>query len=456
MKFKHYFFLFFIAFIFYFLPLNSYASLFPNNPVIYRTGPNFEYWISISPGSNHDFRIAYIQSIYQNRYVYPQVICPADETLTFHARRMENGVQIENGYFSCSSSIVSTSYGDVRVYPYPAGQNSKFTSLYNDSRFTIDYLGATLYDSLEEASRYVLTGYVPELPFDETLELDYFKVSTYEEFFNSFAWDNVFKVGWSDERISQVQVIISSTLRKDSFESSQSPFKSSFAGSTYAQTNGDVISLIATPYKSDGTYGPSLYYSFVYNSNLPLTNVWRKNHTYNFQDNTIQIPYTGVSGNDTVEAPVSGIKQDTCYKIYYNPTTEEITNENVYNIYYSPVIVYPENTPSEVIQETQETVINDYTTNNYYTTTNQINYSFNIDFEDISANDVQQTYDDVGGFFNGLGSFISKLVSIFQLLFPFLPDGLAAFIIIAFGIIALFVVVALALKIAGVITNLLP
>lgn len=318
----------------------------------------------------------------------------------------------------------------------------------------ISVSGVPVFYDVNDVYQYLYDGIEPELPYDDTLKLDSFKVSSWQIGTFQATFKSKFQVTWSDPRIANVQVRIVGTANSPaSFEANASPFIQKFSASNYVMKNGDVIHLTATPFTSNGEYGESLYYSLIYDDNLP-SNWYRKLVNTPYNDTTITIPYTNVSGQpQSVTLPVDGVTTNKVYKVNYNPITYEYGDINIYDIYYTPVIVYPDDTPEEEIDETQDTIINDYTTNNYNTINNITNYEFNIDFGDISNNDIQDSYDDVGNFLNGFGSFLAKIVNFFGVLFPFFPAGVSIAIITAFGIIALLLIVALVIKIVSVIKN---
>lgn len=305
-----------------------------------------------------------------------------------------------------------------------------------------------VFTDLDSLYDYIASGTLPQINYDDSLNLDYFKVSPYKRatvFFDDYKYD----IGWSDSRISRVVLRIDSTLSTQDFVSSSSPMRGSFKGSTYANLNGDTVRLIATPYKSDGSYGNSLYYSFKHQQNSPLGNLWRKLFNDGHTDNTIDIPYNGKD----VKLTVDGVNTTNNYKVNYNPVTNEITNEYIYEIYYSPVIIYPDNVSDQEVDDTQEEIINNYTTNNYYETTKNINFTFDVSFGDISTGDIVDSYNEVGGFLNGFGGFIGNLANWFSILFPFLPPVVSVAIVVMFGIVVLVAIVAFVLKIAGVIAD---
>lgn len=312
------------------------------------------------------------------------------------------------------------------------------------------------FSDLSAVYNYLDNGIVPNLPFDETLKLDSFKVTSWQIGTSQLVFRSKFEVTWSDSRISNVQVKIVGTANSPvSFEANVSPFKQKFYASNYVMKNGDIIHLTATPFKANGEYGESLYYSIVYEDGLP-SNWYRKLVNTPYNDNTLTIPYTDVSSQpQSVTLPVDGVTTNKVYKVNYNPVTYEYGDLNLYEIYYSPVVVYPDNTTEEEIDETQDVVTNVYTTNNYNTINNNTNYEFNINFGDISNNDIQDSYDDVGNFINGFGSFLGKIVNFFGVLFPFFPIGVSIAIITAFGIVALLLIVALVIKIISAIKNFL-
>lgn len=302
---------------------------------------------------------------------------------------------------------------------------------------------------------YVSTGERPEIPYDSTLELDSFKVTSWSIGNLQALFKSKFDVKWSDPRITTVQVRIIGTANEATYESSSSPFKGNFQASQFVIQKGDVIHLVATPYKADGSYGTSLYHSVTYSDNIPFSNNYRKMVNNNTNDNTLTIPYSGTSGNDSVTLPVDGVATNITYKVNYNPTTNEYGDINIYEINYNPIIVYPSYTPEEVIDDTQDTVINEYTTNNYYETTKNINISFDIDFGDISTNDIGEGFNSVSGFFNGFGSFIGRISNWILALFPFLPPIVASSIVFMFGLVIAIAGIALILKIIGAVGNII-
>ena len=241
------------------------------------------------------------------------------------------------------SEIVHSNYGDVRVFP-----EASSVILENDKDYVASVFEGIYFNSLDEAANYVLNGVVPELPFDETLKLDSFKITSLQIKASQLTFHSKLEVKWSDPRISNVQVRVVGTANSPTtFEGNSSPFKQKFYASNYVMKNGDVIHFTATPYKANGEYGESLYYSLIYDDGLP-TNWYRKIVNTPYNDNTLDIPYYDVSAQpQTINVPIDGTTENVCYKINYNPITNEITNETVYNVYYSPVVVLPENTPDE-------------------------------------------------------------------------------------------------------------
>lgn len=317
--------------------------------------------------------------------------------------------------------------------------------------------GLYVFTEMEDLQNYLIDGIIPELPFDNELQLDSLKVTSWQLGTSQIWFKSRFEVTWSDPNITLVQVIIDGTAKRDSFESSVTPFKQKFEPNTYVMKKGDVIHITATPYRSDGSYGVSLYQSFIFDDNIPGSNIYRKFTNTPYSDNTLTIPYTGVSGQpESITAPVDGITTNNTYKVNYNPVTYEYGDLNLYEVYYSPVIVYPSDTPTDEIDETQDIINNTYTTNNYYETTKNINIDFDVSFGDISGSDIQHGFDDFGNFSNGFGGFVAKLSSWVLALFPFLSPVVSIAIVFIFGLIVLLAVIALVLKIASVIADLIP
>ena len=355
-----------------------------------------------------------------------------------------------------------TSYNSSGIYISSGEVSTDITFGSNDRDYfeAVFYIGNNsfsgdlpIFYNLNEAENYILNGILPNA-FDQNLKLDSFKITSWQIGTSQLVFRSKLEVTWSDPLISNVQVKIVGTANSPAtFESNSSPFKQKFYASNYVMKNGDVIHFTATPFKSNGQYGESLYYSIIYEDGLP-SNWYRKLVNTPYNDNTLTIPYNDVSSQpQSVTLPVDGVTTQNVYKVNYNPVTNEYGDLNLYNIYYSPVVVYPDDTPEEEIDETQEVVNNTYTTNNYYETTKNINFDFDVSFGDISGSDIQIGYDNTGSFLNSIGTLISKLSSWVLALFPFLPPIVATSIVVVFGLVVSVAVIAFALKIASVIAD---
>lgn len=370
-------------------------------------------------------------------------------------------------FTTSSSSITGTYYvwnydSAGNEVSYNGGVQQTYTPLYlGDGLYYFTFVNNSFYCSSftssdrDDVFNYVRTGERPEIPYDSTLELDSFKVTSWSIGNLQALFKSKFDVKWSDSRITTVQVRITGTANEASYESSSSPFKGKFQASQFVFKKGDVIHLVATPYKADGSYGTSLYYSVTYSDNIPFSNNYRKMVNNNTNDNTLTIPYSGTSGNDTVTLPVDGVTTNVTYKVNYNPVTNEYGDINLYEIYYSPVVVYPDNTSDQEVDDTQDEIINNYNTTNYYETTKNINFSFDIDFGDISTNDIGEGFNSVSGFFNGFGGFIGRLSNWILALFPFLPPIVANIIVFMFGLVIFIAGISLILKIIAAVGNII-
>lgn len=367
---------------------------------------------------------------------------------------LNSSITVIENYTNDNGNTTRTEYN----LPYESAQNGVYlfrqlSGIVNYNNFNLVETNIPIFENLTDCYDF-LFGYSGEGVFDETLKLDSFKITSWQIKATQLTFHSKLEVKWSDSRIANVQVRIVGTANSPaSFEGNSSPFKQKFYASNYVMKNGDVIHFTATPYKSNGEYGESLYYSITYDDGLP-TNWYRKLVNTPYNDTTIDIPYHDVSGQpQSVTLPVDGVTTNKVYKVNYNPVTYEYGDINLYEIYYSPVVVYPEETPEEEIDDTQDVITNVYTTNNYNTINNNTNYDFEINFGDISNNDIQDSYNDVGNFLNGFGSFLAKVVSFFGILFPFFPTGVSIAIITAFGIIVLVLIVAFVIKIVSAIKN---
>lgn len=409
-------------------------------------------------GTNYnDYEIVYAFSDAYRYCIYIEHTGDSNGIPNYRARFLSNG----SGTYGYINYISSYNSSGILIGNNQISSNLSFTgpntSGYYESQMYIgnnNFSGnLNIFYNLSEAENYILNGVVPDY-FDQNLKLDSFKITSWQVGTSQLVFRSKLEVKWSNPEISNVQVRIVGTANSPAtFESNSSPFKQKFYASHYVMKNGDVIHFTATPFKSNGQYGESLYYSIIYEDGLP-SNWYRKLVNTPYNDNTLTIPYTNVSSQPTsVTLPVDGVTTNKVYKVNYNPVTYEYGDINLYEIYYSPVVVYPDETPDEEIDETQDVITNVYTTNNYNIINNNTNYDFNINFGDISENDIQDSYNDVGNFLNGFGSFISKIVSFFGILFPFFPTGVSIAIITAFGIIALLLIVALVIKIISAIKN---
>lgn len=340
-------------------------------------------------------------------------------------------------------------------YPYQVGQNiyanlrgSGF-DIYSRSPIVTNI---PVFFDMDDLVDYITNGTMPIPEYDETLKLDSFKVTSWAIGNLQALFKSKFDVKWSDSRISVVQVRITGTANDATYESSSSPFKGKFQADNFVFNRGDVIHLVATPFKANGSYGESLYYTVTYSDIIPFSNTYRKLVNNNVNDNTLTIPYIDTSGNNyNVTFPVDGVSTNITYKVNYNPVTNEYGDLNVYEIYYSPVVVYPDETTENEVDETQDIIINNYNTTNYYETVQDIDTNFDIDITDVSSGDIQNTYDDIGNFFKGFGSFVGKLALLFNGLFPFLSPTVSIVLVSMVGIIAVGAVVILFLKIFHII-----
>lgn len=370
----------------------------------------------------------------------------------YQATFYSNVSQTFTGYFYSGSDVAQTyTFRSTKVDGYNFYILNSFGFSFGNNRFSGD---VPLFYDFDSLVNYLDNGVLPSVPFDENLKLDSFKVTSWQVGTSQAIFRSKLEVTWSDERISNVQVRIVGTANSPAtFEGNASPFKQKFYAQNYVMKNGDVIHFTATPFKSNGEYGESLYYSLVYNDNLP-SNWYRKLVNTPYNDNTLTIPYNNVSGQpQSVTLPVDGVTTNNVYKVNYNPVTYEYGDLNLYNIYYSPVVVYPDYTPEEEIDNTQDVVNNTYTTNNYYETTKNFNIDFDVSFGDISGSDIQIGYDNTGNFLNSFGKLISKLSTWVLALFPFLPPIVATSIVVVFGLVVSVAIIVFALKIASVIAD---
>lgn len=438
----------FVFGLFLFVKLDSYA--FPSFAFTSVNGnPGFENNYSVVFRSTSDARIAiYVenpQALRKNITFYSNV--PQD--LYFDVVSYGNQSVPDVGYLSLQ--IVTDLPENVYAFSAPYTWLNLVNSIWS---FTSNP-SVRVFEDISDLYDYVSKGIVSDPVFDETLQLDSFKVTSWSIGNFQAIFNSKFDVRWSDDRISFVQVRITGTANDATYESSSSPFKGNFQASQFVFKKGDVIHLVATPYKADGSYGTSLYYSVTYSDNIPFSNNYRKMVNNNTNDNTLTIPYSGTPGNDTVTLPVDGVTTNVTYKVNYNPVTNEYGDINLYEIYYSPVVVYPDNTSDQEVDDTQAEIINNYNTTNYYETTKNINLSFDIDFGDISTNDIGEGFNSVSGFFNGFGGFIGRLSNWILALFPFLPPIVATSIVFMFGLVIFIAGIALILKIIGAVGNII-
>lgn len=381
--------------------------------------------------------------------VSPVLYCSIDpSSITVHQTRTGIGNNSSAGV--TTSDLIVTFSHVVEFHIYIENHNNNLYWGYKDFSSNVP-----IFSDFNDMVTYLTTGVMPEVEFDSSLELDSFKVTSWSIGNLQALFKSKFEVKWSDSRISVVQVRITGTANDVTYESSSSPFNGKFQASQFVIQKGDVIHLVATPFKGDGSYGQSLYYSVTYSDNIPFSNNYRKLVNNNTNDNTLTIPYSGSSGNDTVTLPVDGVTTNVTYKVNYNPVTNEYGDVNLYEIYYSPVVVYPDYVSEQEVDDTQDIINNNYNTTNYYETTKNINLSFDIDFGDISTNDIGEGFNGVSGFFNGFGGFIGRLSNWILALFPFLPPIVANSIVFMFGLVILIAGIALILKIIGAVGNII-
>ena len=432
-------------------------GLFLFNKVDSYAFPSFSYTcVNGNPGFEHDYSVVFRSTDNYRLAIYLPNPTVNRKNITFYSNSNTSRL-----YFDV------VSYGGESVPDVGYFENSYDSNLPSGVySFNVPYTWQALtyyiwsfttnpqvrvFTDLDSLYAYIANGTLPSLNFDSTLQLDSFKVNSWNVGNIQALFKSKFIVTWSDSRISLVQVRIKGTAKEVTYESSSSPYSRKFQADEFVYKRGDVIHLIATPFKSDGSYGESLYYTVTYDDDIPFSNTYRKLVNNNVNDNTLTIPYSGTSGNDNVTLPVDGVTTTVTYKVNYNPVTNEYNTQNVYEIYYSPVVVYPEDTTEQEVDDTQTVIVNNYNTNNYYETVKNIDTNFDIDITDVSSGDIQNTYDDIGNFFKGFGVFVGKLALLFNGLFPFLSPTVSVVLVTMVGIIAVGAVVILFLKIFHII-----
>ena len=352
-----------------------------------------------------------------------------------------------------TSSVESDQY---YTFDYSSADGTYFGNLPNlgNNTFVINNYSqhpCPIFYDFADVKSYLINGTLPEFDFDDSLKLDSFRVYSQGKFnteavhveFNQIA----FKALWSDERINSVEVSIYAV--NPAFNYNPKNF-------TYGPSDSGVIGSLniagltlheqkfvvrATPYTLSSR-GVSIQYELEFPSTFdqPIGQLVIP------QDNTYPYSTTlDVSGDDV---PIQ-------WTVVQSPTYVYITNNTETYVTGDPVAY-----PVPVI--TEDTPDNYYTEyiNNYYNTYNNVTkqYSFDLDLNinDISNNDITDTFDNVGGYFKGLGSFISRLAGLLQLIFPFLSPFVASTMVVAFGLIVILVVIAFLLKIVGAIKDLIP
>ena len=303
---------FLCAFIGLFLVLNLKSYAYKSYTVYGRNGfPN-------SGDKYNDYEIVYTFSDSYRYCIYIEHTGDSNGIPNYRAHFFSNG----SGTYSYHNYI-STYYSNGILYSNAEingsieflGPNTKGyyeTSMYiGNNNFSGNI---NIFYNLNEAENYILNGIIPNA-FDQNLKLDSFKITSWQIGTSQLMFRSKFEVKWSDSRIANVQVKIVGTANSPTtFESNSSPFKQKFYASNYVMKNGDVIHFTATPYKSNGEYGESLYYSIVYEDGLP-SNWYRKIVNTPYNDNTLNIPYQDVSGQSTnINVPISGTTENICYK----------------------------------------------------------------------------------------------------------------------------------------------
>lgn len=366
---------------------------------------------------------------------------------------LESSITVIDNYTNDNGNTTRTE----RNLSYESAQNGVYifrqlSGIINYISFNNVETNIPIFENLSDCYNF-LAGYSGEGVFDETLKLDSFKIISWQIKASQLTFHSKLDVRWSDERIANVQVRVVGTANSPTtFEGNQSPFKQKFYASNYVMKNGDVIHFTATPYKSNGEFGESLYYSLIYDDGLP-TNWYRKIVNTPYNDNTLDIPYYDVSAQpQTINVPIDGTTENVCYKINYNPTTNEITNETVYNVYYSPVVVLPENTLEETENEVINYITNEYNTNNYYNIVNNISYN-DVSYGDVSEGEIKETYKETKDYFKLFRKFVKLLANIVGFIFPFLSGGVVLAITVGVGFITVLIIAMFAVKLIGKILD---
>ena len=180
-RFNFYNIFFLCAFIGLFMVLNLKSFARPSLQIVVRektwASPGYDYLpqyhvISVSDYNNPVSYNYCFYHVYDGDTRLNYLVCDSKYSPVVTVQSVDfNG---KTGYFSNpTSEILNTNYGSVRVYP-----TSNYQAMKNPKNLDAVVFDGLAFDSLNEAANYVLNGVVPEIPFDETLKLDSFKITS--------------------------------------------------------------------------------------------------------------------------------------------------------------------------------------------------------------------------------------------------------------------------------------
>lgn len=380
------------------------------------------------PSSDQDCRFAFYSLSYQSRYILCSNLNSSITYDYWYSADLGNAI-------TGSTVMTFNTWHDMfggDYYFFGGNVNNNDMDFNTGNNAVYEFGGIPIFSDLDDLAYYLEFGTMPELPFYEDIKLDKFKVickgDWIQEFLNGKVEFNhiVAQPFWSNPDITSVEVTVYAKNPAYNYNPQNWTYSGNESGLFHEfnisglTLHDEIFVIRATPFTSYGR-GVSIQYEFPFPKDFdqPIGQlVIPTGNTY---------PYSttlDISGNDV---PIEWTVTQTPIYVY--------ETNNIENYYYGEPVSYP---VPVITEDTSDNYYTEYV-NNYYesyeTVINNYNTSFDFDFGDISSNDIQNGYDQVGNFFDGIGGVVSKVAQLFAGLFPFLSPAISVTIVAAFGLL---------------------
>ena len=361
-------------------------------------------------------------------------------------------------YYDLSSPTYVTIDGVLYSFFWPVYSYTCFSS---DLPFFSAYLNGPIFNDLQDAKNYLFGFSDSDYP-----DLSEYTFNQYMDVFSyGYPFGYRFDVGFDDlfsymkyfvkgyTSISNKVLVNICGVNGSQFlvldcDESFHEFKSVADISDYV-VSGSYLYVSFTPFDTESLfYGSTLICEYEISGSLfgNLVRSFGSNTTNNYYNSTLNVDGTPeqidyVVSNSVYKVAVPPNSNNYDYDYFFNNTQ----NRYDYSSQYSPVF----HDYSNFNEYDYDYISNNYVDNSVSNIETNVNtdFTFDVDFGDISTNDIQGVYDDSVSVFKFVGSMLAVLSSMIGLLFPFLPFNLPGIILALSGILIGGVVIGIFIKI---------